>query len=402
MSAIKATTHAVDLVVAVFRVIKYLVQNLIILIIMKYQLNMRNSSGIVLSSIILALATVGCHQSKDISSTVLKATLDDAKVVMMNPDDIIWLETNDSSTIYDISNLNLLDGRMLIQSRSLWKIFTADGQFVGEVAHKGEAPEDFTWIGNIWNDDSLAYLYDFQINKIQKYDSDGNYHGYDTINRGPADNINIKPDEVYFTKEDGVFYVNTFMGVPPFNYVFSHASDINTEPKAIEPRKHQNGHTFWNRVFVDDNNHRLLYWEHIKDTLFSVNTDGVYPLYVFDYGKNTVPKEITDKGEVVDRYMDLQNIGDNDYAYPMRYFQMHDDKIYFLVPKSKQGYIGCIDEDKKKVAFTEFRTPQGMHLLPQLFFKIEGDSILLSVIDEDKPESNPGLLKFPISGLQKP
>lgn len=352
--------------------------------------------------VFIALGIVGCRQSRQYTTSVLEANLDNAKVVTINPNDILWLETNDSSVIYDISNINFLNGRMLIQSRSFWKIFSEDGKYIGEVARRGEGPEDYTWISNIWNDDSLAYLYDFQLNKIQKYDSNGHYHGFDTIKRGPAEDFNAQPNEVYVTKNDGVFYVNTFMGTPPYSYIFSHASDINSTPKAIEVKRRENGHTFWNRVFVDNDNHRLLYWEHIKDTLFTVSADGVYPLYIFDYGKNKVPQEITEKGSVVKRFMDLQDMGENDYAYPMRYFQIHNGKIYFIVPKNKQGYIGCIDEDKNMVAFTEFRTPDNMHLLPQLFFKIEGNDILLAIVDEDNPESNPGLLKFPISELQKP
>lgn len=351
-------------------------------------------TGVVMSSL------TGCGKpSKE--SHILTADLDKAKVVVMNPDDIIWLKTNDSSVIYDISNLSHIGDRMLIQSRSLWKIFTEDGKYAGEVAHKGDAPEDFLWIGNIWNDDSLVYLYDSDLNKIQKYNNEGRYLGYDTVSRD-TENFDAHPGEVYITETDGVFYVNSFFGMPPFNKMFSHAPDINTLPKAIEGRRRENGHTFYNRVYIDNPNHRLLHWEHIKDTLFAVTTDEVYPLYIFDYGKNTVPAEITGKQEVVERFLALHELGDNDYAYPMRFFQMYDGLIYFVVPKRKQCYIGCIDENKNEVAYTEFKTPENMKLLPQMFFKIDGDDILLSVIDENSPESNPGLLRFPVSELNKP
>lgn len=352
-------------------------------------------------SLIVLLLLVGCRGSEQ-QTVELEADLNKAMTVIINPDDITWLETNDSSLIYDISNVSHLGGRMLIQSRSLWKIFSDDGKYIGEVAHKGQSPEDFLWIGNIWNDDSLVYMYDMEINKIQKYDNDGKYYGYDNIKRGPADDFDTQPEEVYITKNDGVFYVNRFMGCPPFNYAFCHADDINSEPKAIENRKKSDGNTFYNRIFIDDDNHRLLYWEHVKDTLYTVDKNGVYPLYVFNYGESAVPQEIMEKRAVFDRMMALHELGDNDYAYPMRYFQMHDGKIYFVVPRRKQGFIGCIDEGKKEVAFTEFKTPESMNLLPQMFFNIYGDDILLSVIDVDKPEENPGLLRFPISKLNKP
>lgn len=348
------------------------------------------------------LSAVGCSETGPKPTAVLKADLDQAEVVTINPDDITWLETNDSSMIYDISNVLLVNGRILVQSRSLWKIFSSEGRYLGEVAQNGDGPENFIWMGNIWNDDSLAYLFDYKLNKIQKYDSYGRYHGYDTIRRGDADDYDAHPGEAYPTKDDGVFYVNTYLGDEPSNYVFCHATDFDSDPKGIVGRRHENGHTFYNRIFVDNERHRLLYWEHIKDTLFAVNTDSVWPLYIFDYGKNRVPEEITGQRSVVQRFLDLQAMGDNDYAYPMRYFQTHGGKIYFVIPKGKHGYIGCIDEEKDEVAFTEFVTPDGRNLLPQMFFKIDGDDILLSVIDEDQPEANPGLLRFPVSALNKP
>lgn len=352
-------------------------------------------------SLLLVLPIISCMRSER-QTQILDANLDNAKVVTIESENIIWLETSDSSVIYDISNISNIDGNMLVQSRTLWKIFSDEGKYLGEVAHKGDAPEDFLWMGNIWNDDSLVYMYDANLNKIQKYDNLGRYHGYDTIKHGPAGDFDLQPEEAYITKNDGVFYVNTFMGMPPFNKMFCHASDINSEPKVIEGRRRENGNTFYNRIYVDNPNHRLLYWEHIKDTLFAVNVDSVYPLFVFNYGKNAVPSEIAGNQSVVQRFMSLHDLGDNEYAYPMRYFQMHDGKIYFIVSKSKQGYIGCIDEPKNEVAFTEFKSPEGMRLLPQMFFKIVGDDILLSVIDENQPEANPGLLKFPISELNKP
>lgn len=352
--------------------------------------------------LLVLIGFFGCSHIDGRSSRILIADLDKAKVITMNPKDIIWLETNDSSLIYDISGLFWMKDRMVIQSRSSLKSFYHDGRFYGDVAKKGDAPEDFTWIGNTWKDDSLVYLFDGQIRKIQKYDDRGNYHGYDTITFGPREDYNTQPCEAYFTKDDGVFYVNTFFGCPPFSYIFCHADSPTVAPKAIESKCRENGHTFWNRVFIDNDNHRLLYWEHVKDTLFTVDQEGVYPTYIFDYGKNKVPQEIAGKPYVTDRLMDLHELGENDYAYPMRYFQMHKGKIYFVVPKNKQGYIGCIDEKKKEVAFTEFRSPEELDLLPQIFFLIEGDDILLSVIDEGQPESNPGLLRIPISEIKKP
>lgn len=367
--------------------------------------------------LLLTLMIIGCNNSSnkrqisanesrtgnspvETSLNKLEANLDKAKVVIINPQNIIWLETNDSSLLYDISNISHLNGRMLIQSRVFWKLFSSDGTYVGEVTRKGDAPEDFLWMGNIWNNDSLVFLYDYQLNKIQKYNRDGMYCGYDTIRRGTDYDTN--PEEVYITKTDGVFYINQYLGCEPYAHLFCHAEDIYSEPKAIGSRRRKNGHTFYNRVYIDDPNHRLLYWEHINDTLYTVNRQDIKPLYIFDYGKYSVPKAITSDKSVVNRFLALNEIEYNNYAYPMRYFQVHNGKIYFIVAKRKQAYIGCIDEEKNKVAFTEFKSPANINLTPQLFFNIHGDSILLSIIDEDSPESNPGLLVFPVSELNYP
>ena len=39
----------------------------------------------------------------------------------------------------------------------------------------------------------------------------------------------------------------------------------------------------------------MLYWEAMKDTLFCIQTDQIYPLYAFDYGEKTIPSYLEEK-----------------------------------------------------------------------------------------------------------
>ena len=348
--------------------------------------------------IVCAIILYGCQNHEELA--VYEVDLDNPEVVIINPDSIVWLETSDSSLIYDVSNIERLGETLIVQSRHFVKRFGIDGSFKGNMAKKGDSPADFIYFGNMWVADSVYHLYDATTHLTKKYLEDGTYIGYDTLNYTPTQFF--EPEEIYDAGEMGVFYLNRFMGVAPYRTLFSYSPDHATEPIAVAGRERCDGITTYNRVFVDSAARRLLYWEPVRDTLFVADASGVRPLMKIDFGKHSVPAEITEPNGTYERFSALEKLGMNDYAYPMRFFQVADGKIYFFVPAGRNGYICCLDEATGKGKATRFAPPEGSSLLPQLFYKIEGNRVMLSVIDEKKPEDNPGLFMFPLSAIAVP
>lgn len=349
--------------------------------------------------VVCGLFVTGC-QTRQGDLAVYSVDLDNPAIVTINPDSIVWLETSDSSLIYDISNLERIGETMIVQSRNLVKRFGADGSYKGNMTQRGDAPGEFIYFGNMWVADTVFHLYDATTHHSLKFLEDGTYLGYDTLAYIPTQDF--EPEEIHDAGDMGVFYLNKFMGVPPFRTLLSHAADYASKPMPVEGRERTDGITMYNRVFVDSAARRLLYWEPVRDTLFVADASGMSPLLKIDFGKHSVPAEITAPNSTYDRFAALEKIGMNEYAYPMRFFQVANGRIYFFVPAGRNGYICCLDESKGKGVATRFAPPEGSTLLPQLFYKIEGDRVMLSVIDESNAEANPGLFMFPLSAIAVP
>lgn len=345
----------------------------------------------------------GCYHENKIVCDNIHIDLDNGDTLLIDSSDIVWLETNDSSTIYDISNILWIGDKFIVQSRMLLKLFDKDGTYIRDIAKRGDAPDEFLWIGNLWEKDSIFYLCDYKSGQIKSYDIDGNYLGYEKIESyGDSINPYLMPEEIYKTDAGDIYYINSFIGTPPFCNLLGYKSNESDIPKSIEGRKRKDGVTFYNRFYADTLNKRALYWEHLNDTLFEVTPDKIRPLYHFDYGEYNI-SNVIDVNESVGkkfRMLDeaIHSTG-HDYAYPARYFQMAGDKILFITSCGKKGYIVIVDELQKKGEAKRILCLENPNIIPQLFFNIKDDSLFISVIDESNPEGNPGLFKMKLSDL---
>lgn len=338
--------------------------------------------------------------------TVISVPLMSANKVTIDEDSVTWLETNDESLLYDITNLcPMKGGSFVIQSRgSIFKLFDKNGKFQRTMATKGQGPGEFQYIGNVWAEDTAFYLYDGTINRLFGYGLNSGYLGYDTITTPKSEvkgwRPRVEPEEVHIRRDGkGVYYINRFYGSRPYRQRLAYAQDIHSLPDTIPGRLRLDGHTFWNNISLVGDGERALFWEALRDTLFMVTPDTIAPYYVLDYGEYTLPAEVTAIMEPAYRYMAVKDEMEK-YVLFNRYFQAYDGWIYYVTSLEKHGYIVGINEATDTAKVWEFVTPEGRKLLPQLFFKINGDKCMLSVIDEEKPESNPGLFVFSMSKLK--
>lgn len=359
---------------------------------------------LILVAVILGLLSSCDKKTADGDMKTIAVNLDDADNVIIDEQNIVWLETNDSSLMYDISNLLPMDERYVVHSRSSVKIFDKGGRYLGEMTRKGQGPSEFLWLGNVWTDDSVFYLADKEIRKIQKYNKEGKYIGFEPFGKefySFSGEAFFKPEELYRGKTGNAYYVNTFLGSGDNAYAVAYSKN-GSEPVLLHGLKRRDGNTFYNRVAVDPNEDRALYWDHVKDTVFLCTPDTVRPYIYLDYGKYAVPHEVAAMKDSFRRIRELERMkeedGDeNEYAYVNRYFQFHDGDIYYLVAKGENIYIVRIDEKKEKAYPVKISSPTGTSIEPQLFFKIDGADFLVSVMDKSNPENNPGLARISIN-----
>lgn len=359
-------------------------------------------------ALFLISAFYGCRHDNPIP--VLRdvnVSLADAEKITIDSKDILWFENSGNSLLYDITNLCPIgDNAFVVQSRgSIFKLFDRRGKYIRDMAKNGEGPGEFNWVGNVWSEDTIFHLFDSSLGRDFKYGLNSGFIGYDTVVRSPLSETDelprIDPGEIYPRPDGkGVYYINRFLGTPPFRQRFAYAKDIHSKPDSISGRLRVDGNTFWNDMYLIGNGDRALYWEAIKDTVFTVTPDTVVATYAINYGENSLPTEVTSLTEVVDRFQAIPEEDKEKYVIFARYFQTYNGWIYYVTSVGMHGYIVGIDEASGNAKAWEFVSPKGEQLLPQLFFKIEGDKGMLSVIDESKPDNNPGLFVFPMSRLK--
>lgn len=345
------------------------------------------------------MAAVSCQ--KPHSVTAIPADLDNAKVLSISPEKILWLETSDSSVLYDLSNVNFLgEDRMVVQSRSFINLYDTAGNFVKVMAKKGDSPADYNWLsGCMWTDDSVFYLVDCNMKRVQKYNRNAEYLGCDSI--PDRENHFGQLEDIYATDKGGIFYINSYIGGCEPHPSFSYSPDKDIPPHYIPGRRRIDGLTMYNRGAVIPGKEQVVYWEPLQDTVFSVTKEGVEPWFVMDYGKYDLPPEMKELPDVYDRFKMAEELGEKEVVSYMRYFQPHDKYLYFIVSMVKNLYIGCVDPERGKVAMTQILDSDS-RLLAQPFFKLHDGKAYISVIDEQETEKNPGLFVVPIDSLAKP
>lgn len=367
---------------------------------------MRNSRFVL--ALLLISAFYGCRHDSQVSEMRnVNVRFSDAEKITMDNQDILWLENSDSSLISDITNLCPIgDSAFVVQSRgSILKLFDRCGKYLRDMATQGEGPGEFNWVGNVWSEDTVFHLFDGMLGRDFKYGLKSGFIGYDTVVSSPIPDKGGLPRicaaEIYPRPDGkGIYYINGFLGTPPFRQRFAYAKDLNSKPDSISGRLRLDGSTFWNDMYLVGNGDRALYWEAIKDTVYTVTPDTVVASYAINYGKNSLPAEITALTDIADRFQAIPEEDKEKYVIFARYFQTYDGWIYYVTSLGKHGYIVGIDEASGNTKAWEFVSPKGQQLMPQLFFKIDGDKGMLSVIDESKPDNNPGLFVFPMSRLK--
>lgn len=359
-------------------------------------------------ALFLILTFYGCRHDSQVSEMRnVNVNFSDAEKIVMDSKDILWFENSDSSLISDITNLCPIgDSAFVVQSRgSILKLFDRRGKYLRDMATQGEGPGEFNWVGNVWSEDTVFHLFDGMLGRDFKYGLKSGFIGYDTVVSSPIPDKGGLPRicaaEIYPRPDGkGIYYINGFLGTPPFRQRFAYAKDLNSKPDSISGRLRLDGSTFWNDMYLVGNGERALYWEAIKDTVYTVTPDTVVASYAINYGENSLPAEITALTDIADRFQAIPEEDKEKYVIFARYFQTYDGWIYYITSVGMQGYIVGIDEESGNAKAWEFVSPEGQQLLPQLFFRIDGDKGMLSVIDESKPDNNPGLFVFPMSRLK--
>ena len=353
------------------------------------------------SAIVAVAATMlilmSCSGPKDRGLITVTADMNAVTDIPVSEGRLIPLDNSDSCALLDnVINIEMDKDRFYVLTRKSVKSFdNGDGRYLTTYGSIGQGPGEYTSIKQMWLEDGILYIYDFNTNIAHSFKPDGStiastkeYYDRKTPGMGPTSKFPYPDNSCYImlnTYTDGTTDTNPLASV--------HDKDMN-RIKPVEGRNVPGGNLD-NQVAADPANNRLLYWEALKDTIFAITTDTIKPAYAVDFGKLRFPDQ--DNNNVFEKMYTFSNAikSGAEYATLIQNVQKWDNLVFFVFTTGKSRFfIGVIDEDKDTDNMKIYRIDDPRYTQKALI-KIFGDNLYVLLNDEEDEDANPALLVIP-------
>lgn len=341
---------------------------------------------------LISFALFSCAENTEIERIPVDFT--NVKTMTMDDANIIHLETSDNSLLYDLCAIEIVDDKFFIFSRNVVKAFDKEGRYLFDLGQKGQGPKDHTTVTYFFSDGKKLSIYDFNIKKVLNYNSDGDF--MDVVPIKVQEGLSAPVKILHFDDQSFVCQ-NCYVGGRDTNMeALSRWNSDFTKGKVIKGRTLTTGLRLPDACHIDENK-RILYWEPVKDTLFAVKEEVLQPLYKIDFGAHAMPEDIMCRDDY-DRVMLAGKEENYKYAGVARYYQVHNDKIFFTCIFKEKVYLCAYDEKTKKtMVITIGGKDEQYRLCP--FFKIHQDTLYMEMQNMKDIEQNHFLYKLPISEI---
>jgi hypothetical protein len=330
-----------------------------------------------------------CTKSSTPVVEVISVNIDNAQPVAISGGRMIELETTDSSLLYEITRIELLKEKIVVLSREKVSVFAKSGKFLFNISAKGEGPQEYVSLANVFVKNDLVYLIDQMSKKVLCYDENGNFVSSTKINEN-----NPYPISDLFPLDNGNYIgKNMFRGdydlVPVGCILDEQYKFVN----AIEGRKILSG------IYKCDNffqyKDRILYWEILNDTIFSVDDyQSINPKYFVDFEDHSIPENERygkDVYDLIEYSNQPENI--NKIAGFIGYIAENDKYVMFRFMFKKQTYYTFYDKQRKVAHVFRFEDSNHEYYTTP-YVSCHNGYFYLSVMSETDFEKNPYLIVF--------
>lgn len=341
-----------------------------------------------------------CNKVTSRPVSVIEVDIDSVSTIEVDTARLVRLQSSDSSMIFDICSLIEHDGQLIIHSRNYLRMFdAATGKYLGDVARQGSEDDNFSMIGNIWMAGDTLNLFDVNRQRISSYSTDGRFLAASV----PFDAEDQRPGEhprIMTPWRDGYLTVNSFSsGSTKRNPAVSFYGGADGGG-AMKGRELREGGFTMDGLYTDSM--RALYWEPLRDTIFTVDTDRgvIEPLYAVDFGELYAFKPVCQQlPHLKDRVKAFRDDKQHRASF-IRYVQPEGSSLYFtFMTNDGQNFMARYDEKTRRTRTFSIAAADGRYRA-STFFKIEGDSAIIEVNDTQNIESNPLIYKLPLTQLQ--
>jgi hypothetical protein len=339
--------------------------------------------------LLFAMSLFSCKKSVTHSTEVLSINVDAAKSIDISEGKLIELETTDLSLLYEIQQIEFLKEKMIILSREKVVVFDKNGKFLFNISGKGEAPNEYFNLANIFVANEFIHLFDHMSKKILCFDEDGNFISSTKINQ----NDRYPLTDIYPLKNGKFIGKNMFQGdhmvIPAGSVLDENYQFVNT----VKGRNITSGMTMSDNFY--QYNDQILYWELLNDTIFSiVDYKKFEPKYFIDFEQYSIPRsernrdiydliDFTNKQENRNRFASVIGYINEDDHYLRFRFGFREQTHYVFYDKLNKTSKAYRFEDKN----SKFNTVGG-------YAYYNNGYIYLSIMSEIDMENNPYLVVF--------
>lgn len=344
---------------------------------------------IVILSLGLLFFLFSCQREQKNVTQRIEVDLSHIDTVKISASRMINLETVDSSLLYDICALFKQDDRYFIWSRDNAYVFNDKGDFLFNISCKGQGPGEYLSFGCMFMEDGEVCIFDQDKQQILRFDINGKFMG---VQKVLLDEDAPSPSMIIPIGTERYLSTNRFGGDYRKMPVLSFWNKDFSSQQIVKGRFMNDGIHFPDAFFVGEEGRRVLYWEPLKDTLFTVTNNFLVPEYKIDFGTYAIPEEEGAK-DIYARIMYLNKPENQSCASVARFYQIDGYYIYFTFMWYDRIYLCRYSEKTKKSEIFAILTDE-MQLKECSFFKILGDDIVIAFEDKGNLEKNPSLCVF--------
>lgn len=349
-----------------------------------------------LPQLVLLLSLASCDRKVDEFRTV-SGNIENIDSIEISAGNIVPLETNDSSLIYRIDNLEKAGNWLIVHSSELLKAYDPKtGKYLGIVAKKGEGPGEFNHISQIWVKSDTIRLLDVNTFSLFSYLPDGTF-----VSRNIAFETQDNPDHAisrptYLMEIPGngnYISLNSFTDGTTKSNPTASLYDKNLKYlRDIDGRSLRDGSYISDRMTPDKEGKRLLMWEALIDTLFTITPEGIKPWLAFDFGKNKFPDEYQQKPEMFERIRIFTSDKEAPYISHLHCYQKMGNILFFTASTpNSNSYICRLDLDNDNLKLYKITDPSGKYIQKN-YLKIIDGKLYVELADTESEEANPALL----------
>lgn len=300
---------------------------------------------------------------------------------------IVPLETNDSSLMYEITQLEILDEKYFILSRDFLLTFDHNGKYQFMVSSHGQGSKEYLTISSFFIKNEELYLWDSKNYCLLVFNPQGDF-----LRRIPLDKKDTKRPihrlEPY--GENKYIARNVWNGMPGEIPTFSLLDKNFHEISYVEGLNMYEGTTLCAPLYYHEDS--AIYWELLNDTIYKIQEAKIKPEYVVDFGKYTIPQGFKKGKSLFEQIIQVnkpENI--NKYATNVRFVCKENEMVYFVFGMKRANYF---------VVFNKNTSMTKVYGIPEawrdkyrlaLFLKMTDDKFIFALENQEDIENNQSL-----------